>query len=132
MNLRVKVVKDLETTMEKLNGWGLPVVLISPTGQTQELKKDSEDALTGQVLYSHKEWKPDTGEDIVVDEPVVTLRLESLEIEPKPGENWAVKIPETPDPNAVLITFVINKDKAIEFNRGLGIVKLYLSKAKQS
>ena len=132
MNLRAKVVKDLETTMEKLNGWGLPVVLISPTGETQDKKKDSEDPLTGQVLYSHKEWKPDTGEDVVVDEPVVCLRLASLETEPEPGENWAVKIPITPDPDAELVTFLINKDKALEFDRGLGIVKLYLSKATQS
>ncbi len=132
MNLRAKVVKDLETTLEKLSDWGLPVVLISPNGLKQDKKKDSEDILTGQVLYSHKEWKPDTGEDIVVDEPVVVLRLASLEIEPKPGENWAVKIPEVPDPDATLITFVVNKDKAMEFDRGLGIIKLYLSKAKQS
>jgi len=32
MSLRAKVVSDLEITMEKGDHWGLPVVLISPTG----------------------------------------------------------------------------------------------------
>ncbi len=131
MNLRAKVVEDLQTTLEKQSDWGLPIVLTSPNGDRQKLKKDSEDPLTGQILYENKEWKPDTGEDVIVDEPLVVLRLASLEIEPKPGENWAVQIPITPDPDAPLIVFLLNKDKGIEFNRGMGLITLYLSKAKQ-
>lgn len=131
-NLRVQVNRDLEKSMESESHWGLPVVLIAPGGEIIDTKKDSTDRLSGQVLLNYSEYNPDTGEDLVINDPIVTLRLSSLIREPKNGETWFVKIPKEPDPDAELFTYVLSPDKAMKFNRSIGFVRMYLQRADQS
>lgn len=132
MNLRVKTNEDLEKSLEDINEWGLPVELIAPDGAHQVNKKGTTDKLTGQVLLNRTEFNPQTGEDITIDDPVVTLRLNSLDRIPVEGEKWAVRIPETPDPAAPLVTYMLTPDKSMKFNRSIGFVILYLQKVIQS
>jgi len=132
VNLRVQANKDLERSMESENDWGLPVVLIDPDGNTIVTKKDSTDRLSGQVLLNTVEYNPDTGEDIVVNDPVVTLRMASLTRIPENGETWVVKIPQTPDPDADLVSYLLSPDKAMKFNRSFGFVRMYLQNLDQS
>lgn len=134
MSLRKKVNKDLERSMEGTKEWGLPVVLISPDGVTYDKKFDAEivdTPLTGQVLHNRTEFNPDTGEPMIIDDPVVVLRLNSLERVPAQTEKWAVKIPESPDPEAPLVTYTQSPDKAMEFNRSFGFVRMYLIRMAQ-
>jgi len=131
-NLRVQANKDLQRSMESENDWGLPVVLIDPEGVTIDTKKDSEDRLSGQVLLNYSEYNPDTGEDVIINDPIVTLRLASLTRIPANGEKWIVKLPETPDPDAVLVSYALSPTKAMKFNRSIGFVRMYLQKITQS
>lgn len=131
MNLRQTLNNDLEKSMEDIAEWGLPVELESPDGMKYTLKKDTQNKLTGQVLYNRTEFNPATGEEISIDEPMVTLRMSSLERIPAPGENWLVRIPETPDPDAALVSYALTPTRAIKFNRSIGIMIIYLQKVIQ-
>ena len=131
MNLRKKVNEDLEKSLEDLAEWGLPVELVDPDGVTYNLKKGTTNKLSGQVLYSRVEFNPETGEEITINDPMVTLRLNSLDRIPAQGESWLVKIPIEPDPDAELITFSLTPTKAMKFNRSLGYVILYIQKVIQ-
>ncbi len=131
-NLRLQANKDLQRSMESENDWGLPVVLIDPDGNTIDTKKDSTDRLSGQVLLNTVEYNPDTGEDVVIDDPVVTIRLASLTRIPENGEKWVVKLPESPDPGAQLVSYALSPDKTMKFNRSIGFVRMYLQKIEQS
>lgn len=131
-NLRVTANKDLQRSMESENDWGLLIVLIDPEGNTIDTKKDSEDRLSGQVLLNYTEYNPDTGEDVIINDPVAVLRLESLTRIPANGEKWIVKLPEKPDPDAAMISYALSPTKAMKFNRSLGFVRMYLQKITQS
>ena len=48
------------------------------------------------------------GEDVIINDPIVTLRLASLTRIPANGEKWIVKLPETPDPDAVLVSYALS------------------------
>lgn len=132
MNLRKQVNEDLEQSLEDISEWGLPVELMAPDGTIQKLKKDTPDKLTGQVLYNRLSFNPDTGEEIMINDPMVTLRLDSLITIPADGEIWGVSIPVRPDPDAPLVLYALTPTKAMKFNRSFGIVTLYLSKVEQS
>lgn len=131
MNLRKKINTDLEASMEGSKEWGLPVELVAPDGTEYKTKKGTTEVLTGQVLYNRTQFNPETGEDLSIDDPMVILRLNSLERIPAQDENWAVRIPSDPDPESPLTTFVKNPDKAMKFNRSIGFVIIYLQKAEQ-
>lgn len=131
MNLRKKVNEDLEFSMESESDWGLPVILVDSDGNTYDTKKDSEDRLSGQVLYNSIEYNPDTGEEMVIQDPIVVLRLNSLERIPQNGENWIVKIPTEPDPDATMESFALSPTKTMKFNKSFGFVRMYLQRMAQ-
>ena len=130
VNLRKRAEADLATSLEK--DWGLPVVLISPDGEVVDTSENSGKALTGQVLYDTVTTNPETGESVIVNNPIVTLRRSSLSRVPIPGETWIVKIPVDPDPDADLTEFVSSKVRSPEGGRSIGFIKLFLQKAKQT
>jgi len=132
MNLRVQVNKDLELSMEDESLWGLPVVLIGPDGIIYDKKKGTTTRLSGQVLYNRQEFDPNTGEELIIPDPIAVLRLASLVRVPQNGENWIVKIPIEPDPDAILMDYAISPTKAMQFNRTIGFIKIYLSLVVQS
>lgn len=124
-NLRELAESDLGETLENSSsGFGLPVELIAPDGTVYT-------GLTGQVLYDSTE-STEGGLPIVVHKPVVTLRRSSLERVPQQSEKnqWICKIPLTPDPDADLVTFVV--EEPVESGGSIGFIRLYLTRAEQS
>ena len=122
LNLRVQIEEDLATTLESADDFGLPVILISPDGEIQEVN--------GQILYDTQKIDPETGLDMIVHKPVVTLRRSSLTRIPAGGEKWGVRIPEVPDPNATKILHML--EQAPEDGKSIGYIKLYLTRAIQA
>ncbi len=129
-SLREQVETDLAVSLE--GDWGLPVVLIQPDGTKIDTSLNSGETLMGQVLYDTVGVNPDTGDSIVISNPIVTLRRSSLSRIPISGEKWLVTIPANPSLSAPLEDYVIDPSRAIEGGRTFGFVRLYLRRAKQS
>lgn len=129
MNLRETVESDL---LESLEGdYWLPVVLIDPEGVIYNTSaNDPTKDLGGQVLYDSLESDMESGMDLIVHKPVVTLRLSSLERVPLSGERWGVKIPITPSTTADLKTFLM--ERPTEPQNSIGFIRLYLMEMDQS
>jgi hypothetical protein len=128
VNLRQQAESDLSKTLE--GDFGLPVILVDPDGNTitQNL---SLTTLKGQILYSTTRLDPETGEPIIVNNPVVTLRRSSLSRVPAPGERWLVRIPIDPTEGAAIVDFIIDQGRSPEGGRDIGFIRLYLRKASQ-
>jgi len=128
VNLREQVESDLAITLE--GDFKLPVILISPDGETQDKSANDPTAdLVGQVLYDTLIQNPDTGAEMVVHKPVVTLRRSSLSRIPQSGEKWVVKIPTTPSYSAAKETFFL--ERPLEDGGAIGFIRLYLMRAIQ-
>ena len=129
-NLRVRAAEDAR----KLNvrDWGLPLELIDPDG-----KKYNTDIVSGELLksplltYDRTRIIPETGEDMIVEEPIVVLSRLSLERIPEPGETWTVRIQESPT-SEIMIDYIISPTRAPEGGKSLELIKLYLQKIEQS
>ena len=129
VNLRERAEADLFVSLE--GAFGLPVELIAPDGTSITLSENDGETLVGQVLYDTVRINPETGEDVVVNNPVVTLRRSSLSRIPVAGEKWVVKIPTTPSVAADKSLFVIDPTRPPESGASIGFIKLYLRKAQQ-
>ena len=128
--LRAIIERDLGETLE--GDFGLPVRLVSPEGITQiKSANDPENDLMGQVLYDYAILDPDSGAEVVVHEPVVTLRRTSLNEIPScaPGKNWLIKIPATPSEEAEKVTYRIGRTP--EGGATIGIIRLYCEAIEQ-
>jgi hypothetical protein len=113
---------DLADTIE--GEFGIPVILIGPGGRIT--KTVDGRPLVGKVRWSQPEVNAETGETVVVSNPVVTLRRSSLSRVPVTGENWAVIIPESGKRGAPLATYALDTKYAVEDGRTLGKVRLPL------
>ena len=123
-NLRAAIEKDLGDSLE--GEFKIEVELTAPNGQTQIYSKNNPTAkLGGQVLYYTHIENPTTGEQIVVNEPVLSLRISSLNIVPKSGETWHIKMPTSPVAGAVKKDFVFTATRAIESGTDIGFIKIY-------
>ncbi len=129
VNLREMVEADLEFSLE--GEWGLPVILIDPDGNIQDKKKGAETELKGQILYNTVGLNPETGEQVVVNNPIVTLRKTSLERIPANGEKWLVRIPIVPNATADKEDFLISATKPLEGGASIGFIRLYCRRAVQ-
>ena len=126
-SLRRTLERDMYDALE--SEWKMPVELTSPDGVLQLYSKNNpSELLGGQVLYSSRRENPETGETIVVNQPVVTLRVSSLVRIPKAGEKWYIKIPTGYEPDAVKQSFVFTPDRSPENGTDMGFIKLYLQK----
>jgi hypothetical protein len=129
-NLRAIVERDLAETLE--GDFGLPIRLVSPEGVTQIYSaNDPEKLLMGQVLYDSAIIDAQTGMDMVVHEPVVSLRRTSLDSIPTcaPGKNWLIKIPATPSEDAEKVTYRIGRTP--EGGATIGFIRLYCEAIEQ-
>jgi len=130
VGLREMAEADLAETLE--GEWALPVVLIDPEGNRYDTSANDPLApLTGQVLYGKRAFNPDTGEDIFINTPVVTLRISSLTRVPVDGERWGVKIPTRPSMTAPMVDFLFTV-RPSEGGASIGVVRLYLQRAAQA
>lgn len=123
MNLRELAEKDLGRSLE--GEWSLPVNLIDPDGARY-------DGLRGQVLFDIVRVNPETGEEVTVQTPVVTLRRSALSRIPAPGENWIVEIPATPSEAAAKVQHVLSPTRPPEGGASIGFIRLYLQAVEQA
>lgn len=123
MNLRELAEKDLGRSLE--GEWSLPVNLIDPDGARY-------DGLRGQVLFDIVRVNPETGEEVTVQTPVVTLRRSTLARVPAPGENWIVEIPATPSEAAAKVQHVLSPTRPPEGGASIGFIRLYLQAVEQA
>jgi hypothetical protein len=130
VNLREQAESDLATTLE--GDFGLPVELTDPDGVIYTTKTGSTDLLMGQILYDQVRVDPATLGQMVVNNPIVSLRRSSLVRIPLAGETWHVRIPITPSLTAEKVDFLIDTDQPPEGGASIGFIKLYLKKAVQS
>lgn len=129
MGIRQQLLEDNIQTIEDVDDFGLPVVLISPEGTVQDKSiQDESKPLAGRITYSHIDEDVD-GNEIVCRAPAVTLSLNSLVRVPMAGENWIVRIPPNPD-SEILADYTYERPPL--FMRSLGRVKLYLEIVEQS
>jgi len=128
INLRVLSESQLGISLEGV--WGLPVSLMAPDGTIINTSQNDGLPLVGQILYDTIKINPETGDQIIVNNPVVTLRRSSLSRVPKGGERWLVSIPVRPDPLAEKAQFVTESPP--QGGASLGYIKLYLRKVQQS
>lgn len=131
INLREQTELDLYESMER--EWKMPVEIIFADGkkQTHSLNNPSE-LLGGQVLYFSRSENPVTGEPIVVNTPVISLRISSLIKIPEPGEKCFIRCPISPKKDAPWVSFVFTTDKAPEDGTDIGFIRIYPQKIDES
>ena len=120
--LREVVEGHLSVTLE--GRWSMEVDLTGPDGVIQE-------GLKAQVLYDRTEQNPTTGQEVIVNQPVVTLRYSSLTTVPKSSENWLVRMPVSPVAGAAKEDFVLDAARAVEGGRSIGFIRLYPKRVRQ-
>lgn len=104
-------------------------VVTEPAGAAVAIVNDSLE-LVGQIIYDTLVDNPETGQEIVVHKPVVTLRRTSLVRIPLPGESWFCEIPIEPKVTAPKFPFVV--ERPTEDGGAIGFIRLYLVEAAQS
>lgn len=130
INLRAEIEKDLHDSIE--SEWKMPVEITGPDGITQIYSKnDPTELLGGQVLYFTQSINPETGETIVVNKPVVSLRISSLNRVPQSGEKWFIRMPISPVAGASKENFVFTPTRAIENGYDIGFIRIYPQKIEQ-
>jgi hypothetical protein len=130
-NLRAAIESDLNDSLE--GEFGMAVELTSPEGVQQIYSKNNpSELLKGQVLYFSRREDPETGETIVINQPVVTLRISSLINVPQAGENWYIKMPVSPQEGALKQRFVFSPTRSPEHGTDIGFIRLYLQKIDES
>lgn len=135
INLREQAEKDLKHTLEK--EYGLPLILTDPDGKKYDKSEnsadpDNPDDLTGQILYSFVSVNPETGEEMIVNNPIVSIRQSSLARVPVAGETWLFEIPITPNRIADKVPFIMDATRKPEPDGSIGFIRFYLTKAEQA
>lgn len=126
MNLRKLAEQDLSTTLESQSDFGLPVILIGPTGIKYPV-------LNGQVMYEAMSFNAETGQPVIEERPIVTLRLSTIlstcSVIPSGLQKWLVRIPKFPDPASATEDYML---ETVEQSRSIGFVRLFLQRIKQA
>lgn len=130
-NLRELAAADLKIL--NLKDWSLPIELFAPDGSLINTDNETGDELRAvQILYDRRKLDPDTGEEITVHEPIVTVAKSSLSRIPIPGEKWVIRMPISPRTGAPLETRQLSSDRSIESGDSLDFVRLYPGAVVQS
>ena len=122
MSLRERIERDLGRTLE--GRFSLPINAVDPLGVRTE-------GIRAQVLYDTVRVNPDTGEDMVVEAPVITVRRSTLPRIPAPGENWYFEIPITPSETADKTPYMMSLVRPPEGGRSIGFIRIYLQEVEQ-
>ena len=129
-NLRVRACEDARTL--NVRDWGLLVELKGPDGNEYKIDKVSGEPLKAPMLtYDRTRIQPETGEEMTVAQPVLTLSRLSLDRVPQPGEVWTVRIQESPT-SLTMVDYIISPTRAPEGGQSLEMIRLYLQKLEQS
>jgi len=127
VGLRTLIESDLAVTLE--GDYGLPVALIAPDGIRDTMTVDGR-PLMGQVLFDIVRVS-ETGDNITINTPVVSLRRSSLRRVPEPGESWIVEIPESPLSGAPLVQYAFSATRPPEGGTTIGFIRMYLQHVEQ-
>lgn len=143
-NLRNVSRKNLIVTERQ---WGLLVRLTADgTGTIYDRSADKDDPLrTLQTLNDFKRLNVETGEEVLVTDPVISIRLDALARVPQSGETWQVRlqiepldIPLDMDFDAAIllhpdsfVDYIIDPAKSTEGGNSIGYTRLYLHLAEQ-
>lgn len=128
-NLRVAIENDLNDSIE--SEWGIECELTSPDGQIQIYSlNDPTKKLKGQYLNFSRRENPDSGEIMIVNDPVLTLRKSSLIRVPAPGEKWYIKINDIV--SGTIKKYIGNADRSPEHGSDIGFVRIYLQRITNS
>ena len=94
----MSLMTTMRTMTRKLNTkmWGLPIIAEPPTGAVLTTDTTGAELRCIQAHGITTRLDPDTGEDIMVQQPTMTIHADSFAIPPKPGETWYFKIPVIP------------------------------------
>jgi hypothetical protein len=122
VNLREIAESDLAKTLE--GDFGQTTYLTAPDGSTFEAK--------GRIDYNTQDFDPDTGAPILVQASSVTYRKSTLAQVPAAGENWFIKIPESPVAGASLLNRAMSKTRAPANGDSIGFIRIFLQEADQS
>ena len=133
MNLMAR----MKTVSKKLNQkyWGIPFIAEPPTGEILTLDNETEQPLKS-IQYHGITTRLDaeTGEDILVQEPTITVASNSFAIPPKSGEKWFFKIPTTPvdliDENTELKRYRMSPDNFKHYPM-MNLITIALIEVKQ-
>jgi hypothetical protein len=132
-NLRAAIEADLADSLE--GEWKMAVELTSPDGVEQIYQKDAAhipaNLLGGQVLYFTRRVDPNTGENVIVNQPVCTLRISSLDRVPQDGEKWYIKMPTSPVAGASYGKFVFTPTRPTEHGTDIGFIRIYPQRIEQ-
>jgi hypothetical protein len=130
-NLRELAVADAKTL--NVRDWGLKVEFTDPDGNRYITDNETGEELRAmQILYDYRKINPDTGEEIIVNDPVVVMARLSLARIPEAGERWHIRMPADPSTAASLEDFVLTSTRSPEGGRSLGFIRFYPQKVKQS
>ena len=131
MNLRERAVIDVKN--QNLKNWALPIILQDPDGNTYDTDNETGEELKAiQILYDSTSQNPDTGDIIIVHEPVITIARSSLSRIPIPGETWHIKFPLDPTDEDTLSNYTFIPDRSSEGGNSLGFIRIYPLKLVQS
>jgi hypothetical protein len=127
-NLRVRAENDLAESLE--GDFRIECELTNPDGETQIYKKGSTtEKLAGQFLNFSQSENPATGEEVIVQQPVMTLRVSSLNRIPVAGENWYIKVYDAVAGDTK--KYVATATRSPENGSDIGFIRLYLQKVKE-
>lgn len=130
-NLRHATELDLKDSLE--SEWKIVVELTAPDGSVQKFSANNPaELLGGQILYFTRRENPITGEIMVVNEPVVTLRQSSLIRIPAAGENWFIKFPVDPTVDAEIKSWVFTPTRSPEHGTDIGFIRIYPQRIKNT
>ena len=119
--LRAMIEKDLGVTLE--GDYGLPCTLVGPDGTIYP-------PVMGRFVRDHIEANVN-GETVVVNVPMMTLRLSSLARIPKADEHWEFRIAATPG-SPVLTSYFLDPSGIPVGGETIGFKRFPLTKAVQS
>jgi len=111
--------------------WGMLIELTAPDGTVYNTDSITGDPLVSMMtLNDAVRLDPDTGETIVVGEPIISIHRDSLVRVPAPGEKWFIKLQLNPDSDT-MTSFMLSPTRSPEGGASLGFIRLYLQKVKQ-
>jgi hypothetical protein len=122
LDARKLVESDLADTLE--GEFGVEVSLTDPDGEISTAR--------GQWLFDIVQINPESGEAMIVDNPVIVLRRSSLNRVPIAGETWHVRAPADIHDQTIKTDYVSSYVKSPAGGASIGYVKLYLQRADQS
>ena len=122
LNVRALAEADLAHTIE--GEFASVIVLIGPDGAKQTVQ--------GRVRLCKARIDTETGEQVVVPDPNVTVRRSSLSPVPATGESWYAQIPSGPRADSDTTTYRIDTSRAPQGGGTLGTLKFPLVRVAQT